>query len=233
VIQESIFPIGHELNTNTARKLFLEEKASIAQQLDKKPGRPVNDLTGQRNGKLLVVSPVDDNSTSAQVFLCHCDCGSQVFVTGRHWANGLSHCGCEGVGRGKTSRPGTLGYRGAVGKSLERSTRSNRNEAAAHNLFLQYQHSAVSRGYIWDLQEEVFMEMTSQPCHYCNSQPEQLHRFRGGVYAYNGIDRMDSGLGYTEANVVTACGICNRAKQTMSYDDFWKWIERVAKCKGG
>jgi len=35
-------------------------------------------------------------------------------------------------------------------------------------------------------------------------------------------------LGYTSENVVPCCWICNNAKKNLSYDEFRKWITRVA-----
>jgi hypothetical protein len=44
---------------------------------------------------------------------------------------------------------------------------------------------------------------------------------------WNGLDRVDNTLGYTEANVVPCCQICNIAKQRMSVDEFVTWISKV------
>ena len=43
----------------------------------------------------------------------------------------------------------------------------------------------------------------------------------------NGIDRIDSNIGYTKENSVSCCKFCNTAKSTMSRDEFLKWIKKV------
>lgn len=45
----------------------------------------------------------------------------------------------------------------------------------------------------------------------------------------NGIDRIDSDLGYVDGNVKSCCFICNRAKGNLSIIDFRKWIDNIIK----
>lgn len=40
-------------------------------------------------------------------------------------------------------------------------------------------------------------------------------------------NKMDSTKGYTSENCVPCCGICNRSKMDMSYQDFLAWVEKV------
>ena len=44
---------------------------------------------------------------------------------------------------------------------------------------------------------------------------------------YSGIDRIDNAAGYTEGNVVACCRICNRAKETLSVQEFAEWASRL------
>jgi hypothetical protein len=48
-----------------------------------------------------------------------------------------------------------------------------------------------------------------------------------GDFTYNGIDKIDSGKGYTVNNVVSCCKKCNFAKSNMSQGEFIKWIRKV------
>lgn len=50
-----------------------------------------------------------------------------------------------------------------------------------------------------------------------------------GYYIYNGIDRVNSDLGYSVKNCVTCCKDCNTAKMNMSIKDFLSMIERIYK----
>lgn len=51
--------------------------------------------------------------------------------------------------------------------------------------------------------------------------------YQDEVLKINGIDRIDSNIGYTKENSVSCCKFCNFAKHTMSESDFYKWIRRV------
>ena len=45
----------------------------------------------------------------------------------------------------------------------------------------------------------------------------------------NGVDRINSNIGYTEENTVPCCKYCNTAKNTMTQNEFKMWIKRVYK----
>ena len=51
-------------------------------------------------------------------------------------------------------------------------------------------------------------------------------------FLYNGIDRKDNNIGYIIENCVSCCGICNRMKMDMSYDDFLNHIRLIYKVVG-
>jgi hypothetical protein len=94
-----------------------------------------------------------------------------------------------------------------------------------------YRRGARDRGLSWELTGEEFDELTSQDCTYCGSAPGTVAHCEGrnsGEFTYNGLDRVDSGLGYTLENVVTCCQICNRAKSDLPCDEFMAWLGRLA-----
>lgn len=56
---------------------------------------------------------------------------------------------------------------------------------------------------------------------------------RGGEkYWYNGIDRIDSALGYIEGNVQPCCKEANLAKLNMSEEDFLQLIREIHSHRG-
>ena len=61
------------------------------------------------------------------------------------------------------------------------------------------------------------------------SESKKQKRLSDYVLKCNGIDRIDSSKGYTVENSVPCCKYCNTAKNTMSVDEFLKWIGRVYK----
>jgi hypothetical protein len=48
-----------------------------------------------------------------------------------------------------------------------------------------------------------------------------------GKLIYNGIDRMNSTLGYTPVNTVPCCKVCNFTKGARSYEEFAIWISNI------
>ena len=112
-------------------------------------------------------------------------------------------------------------------------TYKDRSLPAFNNLYNHtYKKRAIRSGLEFKLKKAEFKQLTQQPCHYCGGEPTgRAARVISGkyesLYYYNGLDRMDNNRGYTIDNVVPCCMTCNRAKNTMSYDDFIKWLDRV------
>lgn len=79
----------------------------------------------------------------------------------------------------------------------------------------KYKGSAKTRSLDFSLSEQQFSDLILGDCHYC------------GVAKSNGIDRIDSSVGYLPENSVSCCAPCNRAKSDMSYEDFKKYLKRL------
>jgi hypothetical protein len=109
------------------------------------------------------------------------------------------------------------------------SNRKAPGESSFARLVRQYAKQARARKIEFSLGNETVRHLTQQSCSYCGIEPRQKmqskHSF--GAYIYNGIDRVDSLIGYTEENCVPCCGTCNRAKSNMSADDWYRWLHRV------
>lgn len=79
--------------------------------------RKAIDLTGQRFGRLVVISQAEDNKHRQPRWLCQCDCGNKTIVMGGSLKSGLTQsCGClqreRSVGRHRThGECGTRLYR--------------------------------------------------------------------------------------------------------------------------
>ena len=83
-----------------------------------------------------------------------------------------------------------------------------------------------------------FFKMSLMPCHYCGIKSSKKLEDRANeksdgkllsstIVDCNGIDRLDSNLGYTLENCVPCCKYCNIAKNTMLVDEFLLWVGRV------
>ena len=61
----------------------------------------------------------------------------------------------------------------------------------------------------------------------------QVSKSKGayGDYIYNGIDRVDSNIGYIFENCVPCCKLCNMAKKEYPVEEFKEWIAKLGKLR--
>lgn len=180
--------------------------------------KDVDDLTGKKFGKLEVLKSAD-NFWGKSTWFCRCDCGVELTIYRyRLTEKGETSCGCE---RG---RPGSS----AVGMGRKRKPKRY-GEANKKVLFGNFSRQARYRGYSFELSENFLENAVKQNCFYCGKEPMQIlnHCGTNGEFVYNGIDRKDNSVGYIESNCVPCCGICNRAKMIMGFDDFREWVKIV------
>ena len=79
-------------------------------------------------------------------------------------------------------------------------------------LYESYIIRSQQRGFIFDISEEIFDNTTSDPCYMCGKLSTKEHQ--------NGLDRIDSSIGYIENNIYSCCGNCNYMKNNYSYKLF-------------
>jgi hypothetical protein len=130
------------------------------------------------------------------------------------------------------------------------ATESNRIGApeAAHNLhYNSYRYAAKLRGLSFNLSAAEFLELTKQDCFYCGEPPKTnrayydrqrrkaLKRenkfddtyYSGGLIKVNGVDRMDSMLGYFLDNCVPCCSLCNITKRELGINEYFSLVEKI------
>ena len=90
-------------------------------------------------------------------------------------------------------------------------------------VFKEYKENAKSRNLPFEILFDVFAAKVQKQCSYCGANPE----IKKNGSSRNGLDRVDSGLGYTEQNTVTACRHCNWTKSDMTVSDFLAHIEKI------
>lgn len=157
---------------------------------------------GKRYGLLTIVGKTEERSFRNIVYQCRCDCGT-VLSRPLHKLR-----------RSETPSCGCLRY--PLNKGISDMT-----------TFKKYKRSANNRKFDFEIEFEEFSTLISKNCHYCGQEPQPfIWSIRGTtrVGSRNGLDRVNSALGYTSENVVTCCKYCNRAKSDMSSDDFKKWV---------
>ena len=97
----------------------------------------------------------------------------------------------------------------------------NINQNKVNNAKLQYGvylRSARDKRLDFELSQEDFDKVVKEPCYYC----DVIHE-RG----FNGIDRVDSTIGYVMNNCMSCCKACNYMKGSLSVDTFLKRIEHI------
>lgn len=185
------------------------------------------DLVGMRFGKLVVQNlhheqPKEKSSQAVRYWFCVCDCGGTIVIRGSHLnmpsrarAAITRSCGCERI----------KFQHGEAWKA-----KSIKSGTAFRLCLSQYKSNASNRGLVWDLTDEKFRELTSSPCHYTGKMPSTKKTARSGeTYVYNGIDRVDSNLGYTLENCVPCCEAVNRMKMDLSKEEFINLCREIVK----
>ena len=87
------------------------------------------------------------------------------------------------------------------------------------------------------LNEERMLELMAAPCYWCgivngNTGLHKVTASLSGAWPHNGIDRLFSDHGYIEGNVVSSCGRCNKAKLSMTPDEFLAMCRQVVVLHG-
>lgn len=172
------------------------------------------DRTGRRFG--LLVCKEKTTLFGVHAYLCSCDCGGTKVVKLVNLRRGhTSSCGCLYVNR--QWRPPKTPWNSTVEGRVK------------NRLWTMYVGAAKRRGLSWELTPNVFEELILSECHYCSSPGRvTVHTHRrvpDSRLVHNGVDRVDSSVGYLPSNCVACCTPCNRAKSDMTMSDFSKWVE--------
>ena len=95
------------------------------------------------------------------------------------------------------------------------------NEKTKNNIFKYYQvykNSAESKQLAFDFNKEEYVKLVETPCNYCGIMQEK---------GFNGIDRIDSTIGYIKDNCVSCCAMCNYMKGCLDKDIFIQRVEHI------
>ncbi len=170
------------------------------------PNKQFHDHTDKRFGMLKVLGFKGIQERNA-MWACICDCGNAKVMKASNLRR-VKSCGCY-------------------------HPREKAPEGAAFNyLYRIYKNSAKARSLCFEIDEEKFKSLVLSTCTYCGAPPAKETVYPptvGRQFTYNGIDRVDSALGYIEGNMVPCCETCNRAKRQLSVDVFKDWVERIYK----
>lgn len=167
------------------------------------------DLTGQTFG-YLTVEKLAFSKKNKKFWNCVCKCGERIITYTAQLRSGKTKsCGCLHREKIRTCSYG---------------------EAAFNKLYNSYKRQAEKRNFKFELNKEQFSIITKSNCYYCDKSPSMCWKEKGqlwGEYIYNGIDRLDSNIGYVIENCVPCCKTHNRMKSDLSLDEFLEACKQV------
>jgi hypothetical protein len=182
------------------------------------------DHKGHKYGHLTLLYPTRSGGSGKGVYwMGKCDCGQIKEVRGSDAANGkIKSCGSCAY---HTEMLEEAAYKSVKLRGWTKGVKTQH---------LRYIRSAVKRGIEWRLSPEEFLAIIKKDCTYCKEGPrvyEGKFGKRGKTHktTMNGIDRIDSHLGYVLDNVVPCCGTCNKMKMAMDESVFRIQILKIAK----
>jgi len=177
-------------------------------------------LTGNKNGKLTVIgyshSYIQPSGQKRAIWDAVCDCGNEIKISTSNFRTGKTiSCGC---------------YRKEMIKAG--ANLKEKGISSFNNKYNSYRLRAINhkRKLVFALTKEQFKEIILKPCHYCGVENSSVHKPKptmNGAFISNGIDRLDSRIGYVLENCVPCCTICNMMKNKLLYDDFINQIKRI------
>ena len=218
----------------------------IKEQFPEIPVGKAENLRGQKFGKWMVLYRTENNKNNKTRWVCQCSCEKatiRLVETKSLKSNTSTNCGCERLKTISEKNDKLIHKRNEQGEIiLKKCSRckewlpldkfwknkackdgycgecKNCQNTAKENRYNLYKKGARSRNLIFEIKKEDFYNLTQQPCVYC-----------GSLENYNGLDRIDSSIGYIIENVVPCCSICNKMKLDHSKKFFFEHIKKIIK----
>jgi len=145
---------------------------------------------------------------SRRSWICQCVCGSIREYSQHTLKRGSSQsCGC----RQADKRRATL------------AEMTSKPAIGLRKFIDGYRRGAKVRKFPWEITKEEVFALVTQNCFYCAKPPHLMStgaKFMRSSFFANGLDRVDSLLGYSVTNCVPCCKTCNYAKHNMPLIEF-------------
>lgn len=122
-------------------------------------------------------------------------------------------------------------------------------EASWNRLYDSYKRNGLRRKFDFSLTKEEFKNLSLKNCYYCNAIPsreyncyknkkdgspkrkrksiEIIQQLEKATIIVNGVDRKINSIGYTSANCLPCCQLCNKMKSNLSFEDFLTQIQKI------
>lgn len=169
-------------------------------------------LVGQKFGRLLCLERIRDQKKQTTYYKCICDCGAEITTSHANLKSGGSvSCGCKQK------------------EDLIKRSKKESGYAVLTNILNSYRQNAKVANREFLLSREEFEKLILSPCKYCGDTQSITTTGVNGELKHNGIDRVNSSIGYTVENSVACCSTCNYAKSDRSLEDFYSWMKIISK----
>lgn len=163
----------------------------------------------------------------APFYTCMClECNNSFIVNGYHLVNGTSKR-CSDCGK-KASAKSRVGV-----------SRIKDEDSLFRYVRYSFVKSANRRNLAFELSISEVKSLVLSDCYYCGEPPSNActpmkysdlaPANASKILVRNGIDRIDSNIGYIVGNVVPCCTTCNVAKLDRNIVDFKNWVEKAYK----
>lgn len=177
------------------------------------------DLVGKKYGRLLVVKLHGISKQKQTVWECECECGNKKIVRiGTLISQHTRSCGCL--------------KKDIMTEQCKRLFSLPEGEASLNLAYSRYKLGAKRRGLSWGITKKDFIKYILSECFYCGEKPNnytQYNTYQNGTTPRNGIDRIDSNIGYELDNCVPSCSFCNYAKRSLTQPQFLLKIKQISK----
>lgn len=187
----------------------------------------MENLVGKTFNYITVVSLSETRDNQGNILWnCVCDCGKELKVRTYNLKCTIKSCGCK--------------------------TETKKKDMALNQKYATYKRDVLKRGLEWNLSHDEFNDMIQKKCYYCNSDPilwspyltkdnnirkSYSNKMNNYSYMYetrikiNGIDRLNSKIGYNINNCVPCCTKCNIMKNAYTENDFLLQIKKIYEFK--
>lgn len=154
----------------------------------------------------------DTRSLKRTLFKVICQCGVEKVIDAGNLKKGVKSCSCQrneqSAANGKTRRTveGYINY-----------------------LYGENRRSSKNRGLSFELTKDEFKVLITNNCKYCDLAPTLRCKVStvGIPTEINGIDRVNSDLGYINSNCVSCCTQCNTMKMDYTKTEFLNKIKEI------
>ena len=153
-----------------------------------------------------------DKKLKSTHFICECICGNFKRIFGGNVLSGMiKSCGCK--------------KKELIAKATYNFYKNNNNLSVQKKMFSSYK----KHGKIFQLTFDEFCNIIIKDCYYCGKQPNRYRFSKNKKLSLklNGIDRINSNLGYLSSNIVPCCTTCNIMKNAMTQDEFITHIKEI------